>query len=147
MTAPIVLRFTKDRTSSAVVRLSLRCSDLDRSIVKWLNKEGISFTSKVVEPSSTAIRIARRVKESVCFVPDGTISYDDIFPDEYSKLHELPDGENVRVRKARWLVSEALFKPILVEEDTPGLAVMAFNSITKSQIRRCNPGSFIKSYW
>ncbi|EAU81732.2 actin alpha 1 skeletal muscle protein [Coprinopsis cinerea okayama7 len=103
-----------------ILRWEFGGNDLTEHLLKSLGDRGSYVHGDVLTD----------IKEQSCHV---ALDFDQeqIAPE---KTHELPDGKAIILGSERFRVPEALFKPHLVGEDTPGVHEMIHNSIMKCDV-------------
>ena len=74
---------------------------------------------------------ARQFKEKYCFV-SCDINSDRKFDKEttyYNSIHKLPDGRKIKISGEKFEAPEILFNPYLIQNESPGIHEMLYNSI------------------
>ncbi len=70
-------------------------------------------------------------KETICFVSlDPSVE-----PTPSMKSFILPDGQEVRISKERWMCPEALFDPSLMDSESMGIHKMVARSIADCKVK------------
>jgi len=81
--------------------------------------------------STADFELVREIKENLCYA-SRNLSTDRKLADETTVLeadYKLPDGSFIKIGRERFEACEALFKPVLVGREEPGISEMIFNSI------------------
>lgn len=106
-------------------RLNLAGRHLTEYLVKLLLMRGYGFNS------TADFELVREIKENLCYA-SRNLSTDRKLADETTVLeadYKLPDGSFIKIGRERFEACEALFKPVLVGREEPGISEMIFNSI------------------
>jgi actin len=114
----------------AISKIDLAGRDLTEYMVKLITEVGFNLMSSADKET------ARDIKESLCYV-----AYD--FEEEMKhtnestkeeKSYELPDGQSLTINNQRFRCAEALFQPMLVGKEIPGIHEQTYLSITKCDL-------------
>lgn len=113
----------------AIERNDLAGRDLTDYMRKMLNEVGLNFTS------SSEVETIRDMKEKLCYVAlDYEAEMQKYSSNTSNSEYELPDGEIVHVGSQKFRCPEALFKPLNMGKDMPGLHDLTYQSIIKCDI-------------
>jgi actin-related protein 2 len=77
---------------------------------------------------------ARKIKEKYCFI-SCDINSDTILDKEttyYNSIHKLPDGRKIKISSEKFEAPEILFNPYLIQNESPRIHEMLYNSINVS---------------
>merc|ERR1719383_348139 len=110
--------------NGSVLRINLAGRDLTEHFMRLMTEKGYSMTT------SAEREIAKEVKEDLCYV---AIDYDQELKKsnekEIEKEYTLPDGQVISLSSERFRCPEALFKPNLINIESPGIAECTYDSI------------------
>ncbi|KAL7678136.1 hypothetical protein ACOME3_004365 [Neoechinorhynchus agilis] len=116
--------------SHLVKRLDIAGRDITGYLIKLLQSRGYSFNH------SADFETARTIKEKLCYVGDD-LSVENKLADETTVLNKivtLSDGRDIRLSSERFFAPEALFKPHLINIESPGIHELIFKTIMESPI-------------
>ncbi|KHN83745.1 Beta-centractin [Toxocara canis] len=106
-----------------IERMDVAGRDVTRYLRLLLRKEGSDFHR------SAEFEIVREIKEKLCYVAAHAAKEEST---ECEKVpYKLPDGSTLDVGMARFRAAEVLFRPELIGEEWPGIAVALDASIRK----------------
>jgi len=114
----------------SIMRIDLAGRDLTDYMVKLLTEVGVSFSS------SAEREIARDIKEKHCYVAtdfdtelknSGESSSKDV-------NYTLPDGQVITIGNQTFRCPEALFQPMKIGKEYPGIHELTFQSIMKCDV-------------
>lgn len=114
----------------AIKRLNLGGRTLTDWMARLLMERGMSFTS------STQMEMVKEIKEKYAYVSsdyDGDIALGREH-DKFMASYELPDGSEITVGNERFRCAEALFQPSLIGMESPGIAEVVHQCISKCPI-------------
>ncbi|KAJ3192736.1 Arp2/3 complex subunit, actin nucleation center [Irineochytrium annulatum] len=112
-----------------VRRLDVAGRDITKYLIKLLLLRGYAFNR------TADFETVRQVKEKLCYV-GYDLQLEERLAQETTVLVEsytLPDGRVIKVGSERFAAPEALFKPELVDVETPGLADLLYSSIQSAE--------------
>ncbi|CAF1455917.1 unnamed protein product, partial [Didymodactylos carnosus] len=110
----------------AIYRLSIAGRDLTEYLVKLLMENGYCFVS------SAEKEIVRDIKEKCCYVSQNFPADMMLKPSEQQETsYQLPDGQILRLGDERFRCPEALFQPVYLGLEAPGIHDIIFNTIQK----------------
>ena len=114
----------------AIARIDLAGRDMTDYLVKLLSEVGQSFAS------SAERDIVRDMKEKLCYVALDFEAEMKKFSESSAmdKVYDLPDGNTVTVGDHRFRCPEALFQPMKLGKEFPGIHELIFNSIMKTDV-------------
>mmetsp|Transcript_78987 Transcript_78987/g.209748 ORF Transcript_78987/g.209748 Transcript_78987/m.209748 type:complete len:390 (-) Transcript_78987:82-1251(-) len=104
-------------------RLDLAGRELNTLLAKLLAQEGVCLTTTVDQHH------VRLMKEKHCYVASDPAAE---FADK--RVYKLPSGREVTLENERWKCPEALFQPSLVGLESPGVAGIVWESISRCDI-------------
>jgi len=109
-------------------RLDVAGRDITRYLIKLLLLRGYAFNR------TADFETVRQIKEKLCYV-----GYDMELEKRLAlettvlvESYELPDGRVIKVGAERFEAPEALFRPNLVDIETPGVGALLFDTINKA---------------
>jgi len=114
----------------SIMRIDLAGRDLTDYMVKLLTEVGVSFSS------SAEREIARDIKEKHCYVAldfdtelknSGENSSKDV-------TYTMPDGQVITIGSQQFRCPEALFQPMKLGKEYPGIHELTFQSIMKCDV-------------
>ncbi|KAI8361161.1 actin-1 [Mortierella sp. GBAus27b] len=124
-------------------RIGLAGRDLNSYLTQRLEARGYSF------PPSIKGEVARAVKEALCYV---SLDYESELraasgSSLFEKAFTLPDGKEIRIDVERFQVTEALFRPAIIDIESPGVHEAAYTAVMKSDmdVRRQLYGNILLS--
>ena len=112
----------------AVQRIDLAGRDVTRRMVQLLAQEGHnSFTT------SAGKEIVRDIKEKTCYVAQDVAAEkaQHSADDTVGEMFSLPDGQEIRVREARFMAPEILFDPTLVGKEGAGMPKLVMDTVNE----------------
>lgn len=111
-------------------RLDVAGRDITRYLIKLLLLRGYAFNR------TADFETVRQIKEKLCYV-----GYDMALEKQLAlettvlvEQYELPDGRIIKVGAERFEAPEALFRPNLVDIETPGVGALLFDTIQKADL-------------
>jgi len=118
----------------AILRTNIAGRDITRQLKRMLFDQGYNFSTH------RELQFVREIKEKTCYVAldfdaemrlaEGKIpELDGRTPDDLKMTHELPDGQEIEIREERFRATEVLFQPLKIEEESPGIQEVTWNSI------------------
>merc|ERR1712113_659705 len=110
----------------AVLRLDLAGRDMTEYMVKLLMERGYTFVTDAEK------EIAPDIKERLTYVAldfEAEMAKSD---EKLEKIYKLPDGNMITVGNESFRCPEALFNTQPLGEELPGVHLVAFNSIMKT---------------
>ena len=113
-----------------IERMDIAGRHITEYLVRLLQKKGYAFNS------SADFEFVRELKEKYCFISN------DIESDRklertttfYNSYHLLPDESRIRISDEKFEAPEILFHPYLIQNESPGVHEMLYNSINVSNI-------------
>jgi len=127
----------------AIQRIDLAGRELTDYLLKLLSEVGNAMAS------SAEKEIVREIKEKLCYV---ALDYEAEIKaysesSKNDKVFELPDGNTLTIGNQRFRCPEALFKPLNVGKEFPGIHELTFKSIMKCDVdvRRDLYGNIVMS--
>jgi actin-related protein 2 len=112
-----------------IKRLDIAGRHITDYLIRLLQIKGYAFNS------TADFEIVRELKEKYCFVScdieaDRKLDKETTFYNSYTKL---PDGRKIRISNEKFEAPEILFHPFLIQNESPGVHEMLFNSINVSK--------------
>ncbi|CAJ0581540.1 unnamed protein product, partial [Mesorhabditis spiculigera] len=107
-----------------IERMDVAGRDVTRFLRMLLQKEGHNLHT------SPEFEIVREIKEKVCYVAANSSKEEQNEGDKEVKC-QLPDGSWMDMRASRFRAPEVLFRPDIIGEEWPGVAVCIDNAIRK----------------
>ena len=118
----------------SIQKMDLAGQDITAYLTKLLTARGFEFTTPaeadvVNDMKEVLCYVAHDYKKEVADMKESTAG---------QRSYELPDGNAVTVGTERVQAAEALFNPMLLDREMPGLHETAFNCISKcdNEIRK-----------
>jgi actin len=113
----------------AILRIDMAGRDMTEHLMKLLMEGGNTFVT------SAEKEIVRDIKEKLCYVAlDFEEEMTNSNKTSVDKEYELPDGTVIKVGNQRFRCPEALFKPMNIGLEAPGIHDTTYNSINKCDI-------------
>lgn len=111
--------------SNAIKRLNIAGRHVTDYLIKLLMLRGYAFNS------SANFELVREIKEKMCYVSinikkERKMAQDTTVVD---KEYKLPNGETIIIGRERFEAPEILFNPGLIDNESPDMANMIYNSI------------------
>ena len=111
-----------------IMRLDIAGRHITEYLTKLLQMKGYAFNS------TADFELIKELKEKYCFVScdiesDRKLDHETTY---YNTLHRLPDGRKIRISNEKFEAPEILFHPFLIQNESPGMHEMVFNSINVS---------------
>jgi actin-related protein 2 len=108
-----------------IKRLDIAGRHITDYLIRLLQIKGYAFNS------TADFEIVRELKEKYCFVScdieaDRKLDKETTFYNSYTKL---PDGRKIRISNEKFEAPEILFHPFLIQNESPGVHEILFNSI------------------
>ena len=112
-----------------IKRLDIAGRHITDYLIRLLQIKGYAFNS------TADFEIVRELKEKYCFVScdiesDRKLDKETTYYNSYTKL---PDGRKIRISNEKFEAPEILFDPNLIQNESPGIHEMLFNSINVSK--------------
>ena len=112
-----------------IKRLDIAGRHITDYLIRLLQIKGYAFNS------TADFEIVRELKEKYCFVScdiksDRELDKETTYYNSYTKL---PDGRKIRISNEKFEAPEILFDPNLIQNESPGIHEMLFNSINVSK--------------
>jgi actin-related protein 2 len=112
-----------------IKRLDIAGRHITDYLIRLLQIKGYAFNS------TADFEIVRELKEKYCFVScdiesDRKLDKETTYYNSYTKL---PDGRKIRISNEKFEAPEILFHPFLIQNESPGVHEMLFNSINVSK--------------
>ena len=112
-----------------IKRLDIAGRHITDYLIRLLQIKGYAFNS------TADFEIVRELKEKYCFVScdieaDRKLDKETTFYNSYTKL---PDGRKIRISNEKFEAPEILFHPFLIQNESPGVHEILFNSINVSK--------------
>ena len=112
-----------------IKRLDIAGRHITDYLIRLLQIKGYAFNS------TADFEIVRELKEKYCFVScdiesDRKLDKETTYYNSYTKL---PDGRKIRISNEKFEAPEILFHPFLIQNESPGIHEMLFNSINVSK--------------
>ncbi|CAJ0957425.1 unnamed protein product, partial [Mesorhabditis belari] len=107
-----------------IERIDVAGRDVTKFLRLLLRKEGYNFHR------SSEFEIVREIKEKACYVAANAAKEEQQEGDKEIK-YLLPDGSRMDLRASRFRAPEILFRPEIIGEEWPGVAVCIDNAIRK----------------
>mmetsp|Transcript_41847 Transcript_41847/g.64018 ORF Transcript_41847/g.64018 Transcript_41847/m.64018 type:complete len:103 (+) Transcript_41847:609-917(+) len=81
--------------------------------------------------SSADFELVREIKEDLCYVSINVEKERKIAQETtvLDKEYKLPDGQTILVGRERFEAAEILMNPVLIENESDGMAEMVYNAI------------------
>lgn len=113
-----------------IMRLDIAGRHITDYLIKLLQMKGYAFNS------TADFEVVKEMKEKYCFVScdiesDRKLDHETTY---YNSIHRLPDGRKVRISNEKFEAPEILFNPYLIQNESPGMHEILFNSINVSYI-------------
>jgi len=111
-------------------RLDVAGRDVTRYLIKLLLLRGYAFNR------TADFETVRQIKEKLCYVSYDT-EMDKRLGEETTVLVEsytLPDGRVIKVGTERFEAPECLFRPELIDVESPGVAELLYNTVQSADI-------------
>jgi actin len=114
----------------SIMRTDLAGRDLTDYMAKLLNEIGVNLST------SAEREIARDIKEKLCYIAEDFEGELKSFNDNSSKAlnYTLPDGQVITVGNQQFRCPEALFQPMKLGKEAPGIHELAYQSIMKCDL-------------
>ena len=114
--------------SHNIKRLDIAGRHITDYLIRLLQIKGYAFNS------TADFEIVRELKEKYCFVScdidsDRKLDNETTF---YNSYHKLPDGRKIRISNEKFEAPEILFHPFLIQNESPGVHEILYNSINVS---------------
>ena len=112
-----------------IKRLDIAGRHITDYLIRLLQIKGYAFNS------TADFEIVRELKEKYCFVScdiesDRKLDKETTYYNSYTKL---PDGRKIRISNEKFEAPEILFHPFLIQNESPGIHEILFNSINVSK--------------
>ena len=112
-----------------IKRLDIAGRHITDYLIRLLQIKGYAFNS------TADFEIVRELKEKYCFVScdiesDRKLDKETTYYNSYTKL---PDGRKIRISNEKFEAPEILFHPFLIQNESPGVHEMLFDSINVSK--------------
>ena len=112
-----------------IKRLDIAGRHITDYLIRLLQIKGYAFNS------TADFEIVRELKEKYCFVScdiesDRKLDKETTYYNSYTKL---PDGRKIRISNEKFEAPEILFHPFLIQNESPGVHEILFNSINVSK--------------
>jgi len=115
----------------SIQRLDIAGRDVTRYLQLLLRKEGHIFRT------SAEFEVVRTIKEKHCYLAANPTKEEQMEIDRTGSDHgayNLPDGNQIQIKAARFRAPEVLFDPSLIGEEQEGVHKVLVNSILKSDM-------------
>jgi actin-related protein len=113
----------------AILRIDMAGRDMTEHLMKLLMEGGNTFVT------SAEKEIVRDIKEKLCYV---ALDFEEEMTNSNKSMeekeYELPDGNVIKVGNQTFRCPEALFKPMNIGLEAPGIHETTYNSINKCDI-------------
>ena len=112
-----------------IKRLDIAGRHITDYLIRLFQIKGYAFNS------TADFEIVRELKEKYCFVScdiesDRKLDKETTYYNSYTKL---PDGRKIRISNEKFEAPEILFHPFLIQNESPGIHEILFNSINVSK--------------
>ena len=113
-----------------IKRLDIAGRHITDYLIRLLQIKGYAFNS------TADFEIVRELKEKYCFVScdidsDRKLEAETTYYNSYTKL---PDGRKIRISNEKFEAPEILFQPFMIQNESPGVHEILYNSINVSII-------------